>query len=107
MVSQQDKMYKLKYEAAQLYGGKCFVCEKKYVERRGFLFHHLKYIFGEPTYRDFPDTIKYNLFIIPIVLKEPNRFLLLCKQCHTTLEKLKKRKKENFLRLLIALFRTE
>jgi len=104
-MNQSDEMYKMKYEVSKLFGSKCFVCEKKY--GRGFLYHHLVYKFGEPIYRDFSSTIKYNNFILPIIKKEPQRFLLLCSPCHTTLEKLKRRKKENFLRLLIALFRTE
>lgn len=105
MANNHDKMHRLKKEAAELFDSECFVCHKKY--GRGFLFHHLKYIFGEHTYRDFEDTVKYNLYIIPIVIKNQYRFLLLCKKCHTTLERLKQRGRANLLRLLIALWMSE
>lgn len=107
MVSKEDKMYELKFEVAKLFDSKCYVCEKTYRGKRGFLYHHLSYIFGEKIYRDFKSTVDYNLYILPIVKKDPNRFLLLCGPCHTTLEKLKRRKKENLLRLLNALWRTK
>ncbi|MGI0022529.1 MAG: hypothetical protein ACRD9Q_06685 [Nitrososphaeraceae archaeon] len=104
MPNNHDKMHKMKREAAEIYGSICEICHKKY--GRGFLFHHLNYVFGEYTYRDFEDTVKYNLYVIPIVLKNPKRFILLCKKCHTTVTRLKQREKNNLLRLLLVVWMT-
>jgi len=99
-------MHKLKRETAELFGGVCFICNKPF--GRSFLYHHLNYRFNERTYRDFEgDTVKYNLYILPIVRKEPDRFLLLCGRHHTVLSRLKKFGKLNLLRLLLAVYLTQ
>lgn len=105
MANKTDKMYALKYEVSKIFNSECFVCRKRY--GRGFLYHHLKYFFNEKIYRDFRSTIDYNNYILPIVKENPDRFLLLCSPCHTTLERLKRRKMENRRRLLLALWLTQ
>ena len=106
MPSKALKMYKKKKLVADKYfEGICFICRKKY--GRGFTFHHLTYVLGERIYRDFPDTIKYNLYILPIVSKNPERFMLLCKKHHTSVTRLKQYSKSTLIRLLIAIWNTQ
>src|SRR5438093_13473387 len=106
MPTQADRMYfKKRIVAEKYFYGVCFVCGRRY--GRGFTYHHLKYVFGEYTYRDFPDTVKYNLYILPIVEKHPERFLLLCKKHHTAVTRLKQYLKINLVRLLLAVWLTE
>jgi len=106
MPSKALKMYKKKKLVAEaFFRNECFVCRKAY--GRGFTYHHLSYVFGEKIYRDFPDTIKYNLYILPIVAKNPERFMLLCKKHHTAVTRLKQYAKNTLLRLLIAVWNTE
>jgi len=94
-----------KREVAKLFNSECFVCKRPF--GKGFTFHHLKYIQGEKTYRDFDDNADYQRYILPIVRAQPQRFLLLCKKHHSALEKLKRFKKETLTRLLQAVRMTK
>lgn len=85
--------------------GVCFVCHKKFGKR--FLFHHLTYIEGEKTYRDFTNSEDYQRYILPIVEANPQRFMLLCHKHHSVLEKLKRFKEENLNRLIKAVKMTK
>ena len=49
--------------------------------------------------KTFKTTYDYNLYILPIVDKDPNRFALLCKGHHTLVEKLKRFKLDKLERL--------
>lgn len=89
-----------KRKVAELFNSECFVCRRPF--GKGFTFHHLRYIDGEKTYRDFDDNVDYQLYILPIVKSDPKRFLLLCKKHHSALEKLKRFKQETLARLLEA-----
>src|SRR3989442_15755183 len=97
-------MYKKKQKVAELFYSVCFVCGKKY--GRGFTYHHLNYIFGEHTYRDFKDTVKYNIYILPIIIRSPERFLLVCKKHHTAITRLRQYGRFNLIRLLLAVWLT-
>jgi len=66
--------------AQQYFKGRCFLCRKK--QKKNFLFHHLDYSSGEKTYSDFGNTVDYNEYILPIVKKNPKRFMLLCVPHH-------------------------
>ena len=80
---------------------RCYVCWKTF--GKGFTFHHLNYIPGEPTYKDFTTTEGYNEFVLAIVEKYPTRFLLLCTKHHFAVEQLKKFGPDKRKRLLMAL----
>ena len=74
-----------KKRVAKLYGGRCFICEKKY--GRGFLFHHRKYVQGERIYKDFKSSTAYNEYILPIIeADKEKRFSLLCSPCHSRID---------------------
>ena len=73
-----------KREVAKLYNSVCFVCGKKY--GKGFGFHHLFYIDGEQTFKDFKDTYRYHEYVLPIIRSRPNGFLLVCKTHHHLIE---------------------
>ncbi len=66
--------------AHQLFQGRCYVCRKKY--GKGFGFHHTEYLKGELQSKDFGSIIWYHAYLLPILLEDPKRFFLLCKNCH-------------------------
>ena len=91
----EDKrtMYRYKKRVAKKkFGGMCFGCYADY--EPFFAFHHTKYMKDEKNYSDFSDTVYYNLYVLPIVEKNPERFRLLCDICH---ERTEKRKHVNFI----------
>lgn len=76
---------KKKEIAVELFGGKCFFCPKKY--GKYFSFHHLNYDPTRKTYKDFNNnTVKYHVYLIPEILANPQRFLLVCRGHHDLLE---------------------
>tara|TARA_R100000406_G_C3098382_1_gene121298 strand:- start:885 stop:1208 length:324 start_codon:yes stop_codon:yes gene_type:complete len=99
MPSKVEEAYKLKRKVAGMkqFDLKCRVCHKKY--GKNFTFHHKKYVTGEQIYKDFRSTHDYNLYILPRIEQDPNRFVLLCGAHHTLVEKLKRFKKDKLKRL--------
>jgi len=83
---------KKKIAALPRFKSRCMVCRKPMA--RGFVFHHLYYVEGEPYYSDFKDSTKYQLALLPYVKKNPKQFLLLCKVHHHFVEWGKKIKNE-------------
>ncbi len=79
-----NEYLKLKRETAKLFNSKCIGCEKEY--EPSFAFHHFQYSDDEKIYSDFVITIDYNLYICPIVQKDPKRFRLVCCECHSIIE---------------------
>jgi len=67
-------------KVASLLGGACMVCLKKF--GKNFHFHHIVYRKDEKKHSDFNSWYLYNLYILPIIKKFPDRFALLCKTCH-------------------------
>ena len=94
---EESDTLKRKIAAKPQFDLKCRVCHKKF--GKYFVFHHKEYITGEKTYKDFKTTYDYNLYILPIIDKDPNRFRLFCKGHHSLVEKLKRLKKDKFARL--------
>lgn len=66
--------------ANELFNGRCYVCHKKY--GKGFAFHHTEYLDGDLQSKDFGNIIWYHAYLLPLVLDDPFRFFLLCKNCH-------------------------
>jgi len=91
---------KLKREIAFMpqFDGKCYVCGKKF--GKYFLFHHKKYLNSDKIWSDFKDSWSYNLYVLPVIKSDPNRFALLCKKHHQSVEMLKRFKPENLERLI-------
>ena len=87
----------LREEAAELLGGQCEICLKPF--SKAFHFHHITYIEGEKTYRDFSNGTNYNLYIMPRIIKDPKRFSLLCHPHHRAVEMMKRWEPAKFLRL--------
>jgi len=70
--------------ANELFYGRCFWCGKKY--GKFFSFHHLHYPPGELTYSSFNNTVTYHQYILPRIIKEPDRFALVCRAHHHFVE---------------------
>jgi len=70
--------------AKELFYDRCFWCLKKY--GKFFSFHHLNYPPGELTYTSFNNTINYHKYILPRIIKEPDRFALVCRAHHHFVE---------------------
>ncbi len=90
--------------------GKCFICEKS-KSRKGFTIHHLKYIFNDIIYKNYPhDTdgqYRYYKDLEPVVLNDLERFMYLCNVDHVALERLNRYGAEKVVRLIKALIMTE
>lgn len=90
--------------AKSLFGGKCFVCHKKFGKR--FTFHHLFYLKREKQWKDFKNRDDYYKYLHPKIIKQPDRFLLLCNICHWRIDKkrggLKRMKSDKLVRLFVA-----
>ncbi len=99
-MSKKDIIDKAKRDVAAMpqFDLKCAVCHRKY--GKYFVFHHKTYLNSDKIYSDFKDTYAYNEYVLPIIKKDPNRFALLCKKHHTSVERLKMFTKENFERLI-------
>ena len=82
------------------FDGICAVCSRKY--GKGFAFHHLDYDPKELTYRDFKSSYAYNAYIIPIVIKNPKRFMLLCKKHHSAITHMLRYGEENLVNLIVS-----
>ena len=79
---------KKKVAALPRFKSRCYVCWKKF--GKFFTFHHLFYLDGEPYHKNYKDSTDYQLAVLPIVKKNPQQFLLLCKVHHHFVEWAKK-----------------
>lgn len=103
-MNQKEKTKKIKEELARLapFRRGCYVCGVKR-HRRGMTWHHLSYVEGERTYKDFGhDTLAYYQYLQPIIIAFPKRFMLLCTPHHQALERLKRFNSDKFERLVKA-----
>lgn len=75
----QEKVNLLKEEAASWWNHVCEVCKKK---KKVMQFHHLKYVEGEKTHKDFVNNLDYQLYILPTVIARPEDFQYLCRSDH-------------------------
>jgi hypothetical protein len=95
--------------AYSFYQGRCFVCQKKF--GKNFQFHHLEYLKGEKKFDDFKKQDDYWQYVRKQIMKNPKRFLLLCKICHWRIDKkrggLSRMKKDKVVRLFIATLLTK
>ncbi len=66
--------------AIELYYGVCYICRKKY--GKGFLYHHKEYEDEDLKSDDFASTIWYHCYLLELILQQPERFRLFCRNCH-------------------------
>ena len=102
MVTKRDMAFEQMQKVARnrRFHSRCFVCWKKF--GKGFHFHHLFYVDGEPVYSDYSNSTDYRIAIIPYIRKNPKQFLLLCTAHHRMVEWLAKMGNVKFRRLTRA-----
>ena len=102
MVTKRDLVYEEMLRVAKKgrFHSRCFVCWKKF--GKGFHFHHLWYVDGEPMYRDYSNSTDYRIAVMPYIRKNPKQFLLLCTAHHRMVEWLAKMGDVKFRRLCRA-----
>ena len=94
-----ERLSRMRFKAASMYGLRCFVCRRPYGPR--FQFHHLQYPKEWKTYRDFKSSQKYNEYIVPKIMAHPDIFRLLCWRCHELVSMVQRvRGRQKFERLL-------
>lgn len=71
---------KQRKQVAELLGSVCVLCLKKF--GKNFHFHHIGYRKNEKKHSDFSSWYLYNVYVLPIIKKIPEKFALLCKTCH-------------------------
>ena len=102
---------KIKAKLGEVLGkGKCFVCEKA-KSRSGFTIHHLKYLFQDIIYKNYPHNTdgqyRYYKDLEPVVLAELERFMYLCNTDHVALERMNRYRPEKLVNLIHALILTQ
>ena len=110
-MNKKVEVSKIKQKLGEVLGqGKCFICEKSKA-KKGFTVHHLKYIFNDIIYKNYPhDTdgqYRYYQDLEKVVMKEQERFMYLCNVDHVALERLNRYGAEKVVRLIKALIMTE
>ena len=111
-LKKQEGIILIKKELAKLpeFNSICFVCEAK-SSKRGMTFHHKYYIENDIIRKNYPlgqlGTLTYYQDLAPLVRKDPNRFLFVCNPHHQSITRLARFKKENFFRLVRAVFVTK
>jgi hypothetical protein len=86
-----------KKEYAVLFGYRCYVCRKPFGS--GFVYHHLYYDGGEPSYKD---RYRYFDYVFKQIETNPRQFLLLCKNHHYFVEWGKRIADDKFKRFIKA-----
>ena len=70
--------------------GNCWICNCKSA-KRGMTIHHLWYLKKDIIYNDYPKndsgTLEYYKDLLPMIKKNPKRFMYLCNTHHFALEK--------------------
>jgi hypothetical protein len=84
---------------------KCYVChcEKSH---SGMTFHHLWYLKGERTYKDFANPLEYYQYLAPLIRDQPERFLYVCNTHHQAITRLHRFAKIKRNRLIKAVRKT-
>lgn len=89
----KDDLIIIKTKCGQiaLGNGSCYCCGAK-TARRGMTIHHVWYINNDVIYKDFPanDTgrLAYYTALLPMIIRNPKRFMYLCNTCHQALERM-------------------
>ena len=99
-------IYNLKKSIGEKYGNTCFICGIKHTARRQLVIHHLWYMQGEKTYKDFRKRIDYLNYLKERTNETPDRFILVCNKHHQIIERLKRFNDNNFALLVDAVRRS-
>ncbi len=102
------------YLAEKYFDNKCFCTHEKF-KSRGFVIHHLRYIQNDVERKNYPagesGRYQYLKDLLPLVEKDPDRFVLLKNGLHTRLDHVRRgltrMKRENFLRLVWLVLMTQ
>ncbi len=70
--------------AQKYYKNRCYVCHRKF--GKGFAFHHLWYESDDAIYKNFKSPDLYHQALMPLIISNTKRFLLLCKGHHRYVE---------------------
>ena len=100
--------------AYRFFEGRCFVTQQQF-KKRGFVIHHLKYIENDVVRGNYTKgekgRLEYLKDLRPMVENMPFRFMLVTNGIHTRLDHVRRgltrMKRENFVRLAIAVMLTE
>lgn len=87
------QVYELILRLAVLFRSRCAVCHKRCITGKYFTIHHIKYVPGEKTHKDFSNRLDYYKYLFPIVSENPKRFALVCNKDHGVVTKLARYKK--------------
>ncbi len=101
----------MKYLSEKYYSNRCFVTLEKY-KSKGFVIHHLWYINNDVERKNYPKgetgRYKYLKALLPLIEKEPWRFVLIKNGIHTRLDHIRRgltrMKSDNFTRLVLLVF---
>ena len=76
--------YKARARLAEKYfDNRCYICHKKH--GKWFAVHHIGYQDeGEVRYSDYSSSEKYNKALERVIRENPDRFVLLCRNHHST-----------------------
>lgn len=100
--------------AIRFFDNRCFVTHEKF-KRRGFVIHHLWYLDDDVTRGAYPKGEKgrqeYIKALKPMVENMPFRFMLIKNGVHTRMDHVRngltRMKRENFMRLCVAVLLTK
>ena len=110
-MNKKVEVSKIKVKLGELLGrGRCFVCDKD-KNRSGFTIHHLRYVFQDIIYKNYPKNTdgqyRYYQDLEPVVIADLERFMYLCNTDHVALERMNRYKPEKLVNLIHALILTE
>jgi len=100
--------------ALRYFENRCFVTHEKF-KKRGFVIHHLWYLENDVTRGEYPKGEKgrqeYIKALKPMVENMPFRFMLIKNGVHTRMDHVRngltRMKRENFMRLCVAVMLTK
>jgi len=104
----------MRYLAEKYFEDRCFCTQEKFKDR-GFVIHHLYYIDNDVERKNYVKGEKgryeYLKDLLPLVEKDPDRFVLIKNGIHTRLDHVRRgltrMKRENFLRLVMLVLMTK
>ena len=104
----KEEIEKIKAECGRIALGKgqCWVCGCKSA-KRGMVIHHVWYIKNDVTHdqylpRNDSNVLRYYQNLLPLVKKNPKRFMYLCSTDHQSLERLIRFGEKKFKQLIKA-----
>ena len=104
----------MRYLAEKFFENRCYVTHEKFKDK-GFVIHHLRYINNDVERHMYPagenGRFQYLKDLVPLVEKDPKRFVLIKNGIHTRLDHVRRgltrMKRDNFLRLVRLVIMTK